>query len=503
MMSKAERILLIDDDPLLRRSLVRALLRAGFQAEAADSGRSGLERLSNAPVPDIVLLDYYLPDQSGHQVLCQIRKLFPTLIVVVLSGVSTEAEHAKALSSGANAFLPKTDLNRVLVPLLRDLIAKRNAGVISSQPPSHDPKRPGAAKRDQIRHPLAMPVRVKIAPWDEFAVLDTGNISRGGLFIRMSDPPPVGTPARVRLGLPNGELLELDAEVVHVVAPERAATVGMRAGVGIRFVNWTADERTMVVGLMRKARKQTQASIPRTEFQSVPPPADPAAAPEPAPNELLSQLKAQLADFREQDYFTALSVARDATPTEVRLSFLDLVKKWHPNRFGMEAIEIRAIVAEIFIVLRRAHDTLIDPATSAAYLSRIGKGATPVATDTPPPSSVSDPQYAIQSGPVSASRVAALSEAEAFMARGDFASAKLAYERALARDPKSSRLKCLVALASAHDARARSQPIEAIQHLEAALLLAPDFREGVELLRTLKNDMRKQRQEYFQKRFGE
>ena len=91
----------------------------------------------------------------------------------------------------------------------------------------------------------------------------------------------------------------------------------------------------------------------------------------------METLRAKLADLKEHDSFAALGVKSQATPAEVRSAFLTLAKQWHPNVFGLEPAEIRAVVAEIFIVLRRAHDTLVDPDTAATYRTRVAKSSPP------------------------------------------------------------------------------------------------------------------------------
>lgn len=72
--SKRKRILVVDDETNVALGL-QALLRArGYEVELAGDGRVGLERLAEDPVPDLVLLDYEMPELDGEEVLRRIRR---------------------------------------------------------------------------------------------------------------------------------------------------------------------------------------------------------------------------------------------------------------------------------------------------------------------------------------------------------------------------------------------------------------------------------------------
>jgi DNA-binding NtrC family response regulator len=79
------RILVVDDDPGIRRSLSRVLERRGHQLQVAPDGRQGL-RLWREGGADVVLLDIHMPEVDGIEVLVQLRGLAPELPVIVMSG---------------------------------------------------------------------------------------------------------------------------------------------------------------------------------------------------------------------------------------------------------------------------------------------------------------------------------------------------------------------------------------------------------------------------------
>jgi CheY-like chemotaxis protein len=78
-------ILVVDDDPALRRALQRAFLKRGHQVLVAADGGQGL-RVWREQGADVVLLDIHMPGTNGIEVLVQLRGLAPRLPVIVMSG---------------------------------------------------------------------------------------------------------------------------------------------------------------------------------------------------------------------------------------------------------------------------------------------------------------------------------------------------------------------------------------------------------------------------------
>jgi signal transduction histidine kinase/CheY-like chemotaxis protein len=81
----ARRLLVIDDDPLVRRTLTALLQAAGQTVLAADSGPAGLALLI-PPLPDLVLTDLGMPEMSGLEVAQRVKAIHPRLPVVLLTG---------------------------------------------------------------------------------------------------------------------------------------------------------------------------------------------------------------------------------------------------------------------------------------------------------------------------------------------------------------------------------------------------------------------------------
>jgi putative two-component system response regulator len=117
------RVLIIDDDPAIRRLLHRLLAAAKYDIEEFGEAEPGLARIRQES-PDIVLLDLQLPDRSGHEVLEEIRsdprtRLLP---VVMLTGFATTTEKIKATREGVTDFLAKPFSAEELLPRVRSLV---------------------------------------------------------------------------------------------------------------------------------------------------------------------------------------------------------------------------------------------------------------------------------------------------------------------------------------------------------------------------------------------
>lgn len=100
------RILVIDDEPLVRSFATRALRAEGFAVTEAAGGRAGLE-IALADAPDVVLLDLGLPDLAGAEVLRRLRHERPDQAVLVWSATADPATERQCLQLGARACLRK------------------------------------------------------------------------------------------------------------------------------------------------------------------------------------------------------------------------------------------------------------------------------------------------------------------------------------------------------------------------------------------------------------
>jgi two-component system nitrogen regulation response regulator NtrX len=105
---KHSRILIVDDEPLIRQSLAGVLEDEGYQAQAVESGEACLEELARAGT-DMVLLDVWLPGMDGLETLARIQEIpfAARPVVVIVSGHATIETAVRATKLGAFDFLEK------------------------------------------------------------------------------------------------------------------------------------------------------------------------------------------------------------------------------------------------------------------------------------------------------------------------------------------------------------------------------------------------------------
>lgn len=104
------KILIIEDDLSLQKSLAEYLNSEGFDTKIASDGESGLA-MSLSEEPNLILLDIVLPKKDGHEVLKAIKandktKKIPVVLLTNLDGIS---DVEKALELGATTYLVKAD----------------------------------------------------------------------------------------------------------------------------------------------------------------------------------------------------------------------------------------------------------------------------------------------------------------------------------------------------------------------------------------------------------
>ena len=99
------KVLVVDDEPPIRRLLQTGLSTQGYQTIDAPNAKAALEMLAEAP--DLVILDLGLPDMQGLELLQKIRAAREDLPIVVLSSRGDEAAKVAALDLGADDYVTK------------------------------------------------------------------------------------------------------------------------------------------------------------------------------------------------------------------------------------------------------------------------------------------------------------------------------------------------------------------------------------------------------------
>jgi two-component system, OmpR family, KDP operon response regulator KdpE len=117
------RILVVDDEPQIRRALSIALSGHGFAVELAEDGQDALVRIA-AHIPDAIVLDLVMPGMDGMQVLKQTRE-FSNVPIIVLSARGQEPDKVNALDLGADDYLTKPFGIDELLARLRAILRRR------------------------------------------------------------------------------------------------------------------------------------------------------------------------------------------------------------------------------------------------------------------------------------------------------------------------------------------------------------------------------------------
>lgn len=104
-MSEGARILVVDDEPQIRRSLQVSLEKKGYVVMTASSGEEALEAMVYRP-PDVVIVDLILPLIDGIELTRRIRERSPVPIIV-LSAIGDERKKVEALEKGADDYVTK------------------------------------------------------------------------------------------------------------------------------------------------------------------------------------------------------------------------------------------------------------------------------------------------------------------------------------------------------------------------------------------------------------
>jgi DNA-binding response OmpR family regulator len=119
-MARAKRILLVDDDALLRDTLLdQFALHDEFDVDAVATAQEGIDRVKQEAHIDLVLLDVGLPDMDGRQACELMRKNGFKSPVIMLTGADTDADEVLGLNSGANDYVTKPFKFAVLMARLR------------------------------------------------------------------------------------------------------------------------------------------------------------------------------------------------------------------------------------------------------------------------------------------------------------------------------------------------------------------------------------------------
>lgn len=116
-MNQNKKVLIVDDEPSLRKLMARLISLEGYTVVEADSLTIGKKMLQKE-APDVVLLDVFLPDGNGVEVVSEWNKLLPEGKIILLTAHGNIQDGVSAIKNGAYDYLVKGDDNIRIIPMI-------------------------------------------------------------------------------------------------------------------------------------------------------------------------------------------------------------------------------------------------------------------------------------------------------------------------------------------------------------------------------------------------
>ena len=177
MAAEAEKqILVVDDDPAVRKLLVGYLADHGFKVHGADNGAGMGEKLAKNAI-DLVILDLILPGENGLDLAKELRKE-SNIPIIMLTGKGDEIDRVIGLEVGADDYLPKPFSPRELLARIRSVL-RRSDGAAEAEAEE-------AKNRKTARFAgwtLDLGARQLVSPEDSEVVLTPGEFDLLAVFV--------------------------------------------------------------------------------------------------------------------------------------------------------------------------------------------------------------------------------------------------------------------------------------------------------------------------------
>ena len=118
-----KKILIVDDEPFILKSLSFVLKREGFQVDSATNGLEAMEKIKENK-PDIVFLDIMMPKKNGMEVCKWIRNdpFYKDIYVIILTAKGQETDREKGFSFGADEYMTKPFSPSSVVKRIREIL---------------------------------------------------------------------------------------------------------------------------------------------------------------------------------------------------------------------------------------------------------------------------------------------------------------------------------------------------------------------------------------------
>ena len=131
--TKQTRILIVDDDETIRKSITTVLEEKGYLAESAENGQAAI-RESEKRVYNLALIDIRLPDMDGVQLLTSLKETSPKMVKIIITGYPSLQNAVDAVNKGADGYIVKPiKMGELLAMIKEHLLKQQEAGKYTEQ----------------------------------------------------------------------------------------------------------------------------------------------------------------------------------------------------------------------------------------------------------------------------------------------------------------------------------------------------------------------------------
>ena len=125
MTESKPRILIVEDDENIRKTMKNILQQRGYETDTAKSGKEA-EQKARTNFYNLALLDIKLPDMEGTQLLAKLHKNKPKMVKIMVTGYPSLENAMEALNQGADAYVTKPVKPAKLLALIKEKLEKQN-----------------------------------------------------------------------------------------------------------------------------------------------------------------------------------------------------------------------------------------------------------------------------------------------------------------------------------------------------------------------------------------
>ena len=123
-MDERARILVVDDDESIRKTLAAILEEEGYDADTAENGKEAIQK-TNARFYNLALVDIRLPDMEGVKLLTTMKETTPKMIKIIVTGYPSMQNVIAAVNKNADAYLVKPLDIPILLKTIREHLRKQ------------------------------------------------------------------------------------------------------------------------------------------------------------------------------------------------------------------------------------------------------------------------------------------------------------------------------------------------------------------------------------------